>query len=97
VAGGSRARSERAAWARAEAIVRMLSNWLAEHDIFSDEEAGEPRHKVLEQLSRFERLAAERRSELGLSPTAKAKLRKDLAAGTEDLAEAFAKLHGEDS
>lgn len=65
------------AWLRCEAKVRLLACWLHENgDI--DLETNEPRPAVAEQ-ARWERLAAERRRDLGLDPLSRIKLESDFA------------------
>lgn len=65
------------AWARAEAVVNRLASWLAEVGILDDE--GKPRH-ALQELGRFERQAAERRADLGLTPASRARIERDLSS-----------------
>jgi hypothetical protein len=88
------------AWARAEAAVRLIWEWLAERDLMtaltelttSTEEEGKDgggvvrrkattRHvgSVLEALRKYETLAMNLRSKLGLDPAAAARVGRDLA------------------
>lgn len=59
------------AWARAEARVQLLSEWLDEHGPLAED--GTPR-PALAALYQFERLAAEARSRLGLDPLSRSRL-----------------------
>ena len=79
------------AWARAEARVLLLTEWLADRPPTE----GKPM-PALEQLRQWESTAAAARTRLGLDPTSRAKLLKDLAvtsamggnrSGLESLAE----------
>lgn len=65
------------AWARAEAKVQLLDEWLQEHGVIDD--AGRV-HPALNALATFERLAAEHRRALGLDPSSRVKLAAHLAA-----------------
>lgn len=87
------------AWARAEAAVRLIWEWLAERDLMTaltelttsneieDREGSSVRRKattrhvgsVLEALRKYETLAMNLRSKLGLDPAAAARVGRDLA------------------
>ncbi len=67
------------AWAR----VQLISEWLDEHGPLDDD--GTPR-PALDALHRFERLAADARSRLGLDPLSRARLGRDVTAAKFDLA-----------
>ena len=75
------------AWGRAEAQVRLLDTYLAEHGPLDGK--GKPRPAV-DLLLRYEALAARHRDALGLSPLARAKLGRDVAAQQFDLARIWA-------
>lgn len=64
------------AWGRAEASVSLLAEWLGQHGLIDDD--GKPRPAV-EALLKFERLALEHRGRLGLDPTSRAKLEREMA------------------
>lgn len=59
------------AWARAEARVALLEDWLIDHALVDGE--GEPLG-VLKLMARLERLAADLRARLGLDPRSHAEL-----------------------
>ncbi len=81
--------AEVAAWAHAEGEARLLRAYVSEHGPLTDD--GEPRG-VLDALHRVETRAAKRRSDLGLSPSAWARLSRDLAAAGPEGAESVAEL-----
>jgi hypothetical protein len=64
------------AWARAEASLELLAEWVDENGLLDD--AGRPQPWV-STLLRFERLAASHRTRLGLDPASRAKLEHELA------------------
>jgi hypothetical protein len=64
------------AWARAEASVSLIAEYLDEHGLLGED--GRPRPAV-ETLLKFERLATTHRSRLGLDPSARARLERELA------------------
>ncbi|GAA2181957.1 hypothetical protein GCM10009847_25640 [Leucobacter tardus] len=61
-----------ASWGDAEARAALLRSYLDEHGMFGDD--GDPRDKLLTQLDRFERRAADARQRLGLDPRSEAEL-----------------------
>lgn len=69
------------AWARAEARVQLLDEYLSEHGFL--DEKGNLRPAV-DGLLRSERIAAELRARLGLDPRARAKLERDLSVSIRD-------------
>lgn len=71
------------AWARAEARVQLLSEYIDEHGPL--EADGTPR-PALDALHRFERLASEARARLGLDPLSRARLGRDVTSAQFDLA-----------
>lgn len=81
------------AWARAEARVLLISEWLDEHGPL--DESGDPR-PALAALLQFERLASTGRSRLGLDPLSRAQLGRDVAAQNLDLARLYAQMDNED-
>lgn len=66
-----------AAWSRAEAQAQLVFDWVDRHGVIGED--GKPTVS-LDWLIRFERLAAEQRARLGLDPTSRVRLEKDLAA-----------------
>lgn len=79
------------AWAVAETRAAMLRAELDERGIVDDD--GTPRESLLKWLHTAERRAAEERKALGLDPTARARLERDVAAaalGRFDLEAALA-------
>lgn len=78
-----------AAWSRAEAQVQLVMAWLDHHGLLDD--GGEPR-RAATYLLRLEASAAHRRSELGLTPTAFAKLLASLEGRPEAAGEREAML-----
>lgn len=82
-------------WARAEARCQLVSEWLWDNggDI---EPNGEVR-KAAEYLRRWEAQALKHREQLGLSPLARARMGRDVAAGRVDMARVMAELEAEES
>lgn len=92
------------AWARTEARVQLVSEWLLENggDLFDDDvEISESGTEVIEVgrvraaakfLARLEATALRQRVELGLTPLSRARLGRDVAAAKVDLAQMFADL-----
>jgi hypothetical protein len=72
------------AWGRAEARVQLLTEFLDEQGVLGDE--GNPR-PLLDKLRDWERSAESLRSRLGLDPTSRARLERDLSASARDLRE----------
>lgn len=88
------------AWARAEAQVQLLSEYLAARgeesgDGVGDLEADRVRSAYL-LLHRAETRATTQRTRLGLDPLSRARLGKDVAAGQLDTARLFAELEKRD-
>lgn len=81
-------------WARAEARIQLLEEWLAEHAdaALSLDHEGEVMAAV-KLLERVERRAVTLRSRLGLDPLSRARLGRDVAAQQVDLARYFAEQH----
>lgn len=69
------------AWARAEAGVERVGAWLDVHGML--DENGQPRPAVT-TLLRLERLATTHRKRLGLDPTSRAALQRELASSRGD-------------
>lgn len=80
------------AWARAEARVQLLTEWIDEHGLLDED--GKPRGAA-DLLIRCERLAAEGRARLGLDPLSRARLGRDVTAAQVDLAQLLAALDRE--
>lgn len=76
------------AWARTEARIQLVSEWLQAHggDLETD---GEVR-SAARLLNELEASATRSRSSLGLDPLSRARLGKDIAAQTVDLARLYA-------
>jgi hypothetical protein len=77
-------------WARAEAKVRLVSEYLDREGILDEE--GTPR-PAADLLVRLERQAADARGRLGLDPLSRARLGKDVAGAQFDLARLWAAEH----
>lgn len=75
------------AWARTEARVQLLVEWLAERGDLDDTGAVRP---ASELLTRLEARAESLRARLGLDPLSRARLGRDTAAGMVDLARLWA-------
>jgi len=76
------------AWARAEARVQLLEEYLADRGgVLNDKGEPVPATVLLDQC---ERRAGKLRNELGLTPLARARLGRDVAAQTVDLARLWA-------
>lgn len=81
------------AWARCEARVQLVTEWLMDHgDDVNEKGEVVP---AAEYLRRWEAQALKHRERLGLDPLARAKLGKDLAASV-DVARLLADLDDED-
>ena len=63
-------------WARAEARCDLLAEYLEREGLLDDK--GKPR-PAADLAARYERVAADARSKLGLDPTSRARLERDLA------------------
>jgi len=72
------------AWARAEARVQLLTEWLADHGEGVDDEGNVA--PVLAALRLWEVRAANARSRLGLDPLSAARLGRDVTAAEIDMA-----------
>lgn len=82
------------AWARTEARVQLVSEWLMDHggDLVDTEgEAGAVR-SAAKHLNRLEAHAQKLRAELGLTPLSRARLGRDVAATKVDVAQLLADL-----
>jgi Phage terminase, small subunit len=75
------------AWARAEARIQLLSEFLAERGDLDDDGSVRP---AADLLTRLETQAAGLRSRLGLDPLSRARLGRDVAASQVDLARLWA-------
>lgn len=73
------------AWARAEARVQLLEEYLMARDVLGLDAEGEV-SGAAKLLLRYEASAERARDRLGLSPLARARLGRDVAAATVDLA-----------
>jgi hypothetical protein len=71
-----------AAWSRVEGQTRLVAAYVAEKGPL--DQGGKPRPAV-DLLVRLERLAADLRGRLGLDPSSRARIERDLAAGVRDL------------
>lgn len=78
------------AWARCEAKVQLITEWLADRGGDMDEE-GEVRSAAL-LLEKVERRGESLRARLGLDPLSRARLGRDVAAGSVDVARLMAAL-----
>lgn len=78
------------AWARAEAKVQLLTEWLMDRGGDLDED-GEVRSAAA-LLERVERRAVTLRARLGLDPLSRAKLGRDVAAGSLSVAQLMSML-----
>lgn len=74
-------------WARAEARLQLVSEWLDENGLLDAK--GRPRPAAA-LVVKLERQAQEARDRLGLSPLARARLGRDVAGARFDLARAWA-------
>lgn len=77
------------AWARAEAKVQLLTEWLMDRTDLDDEGEVRPAAELLEKV---ERRAESLRARLGLEPLSRARLGRDVAAGSVDVARLMAAL-----
>jgi hypothetical protein len=77
-----------AAWARAEARIQLVSDWLADRGGDIDD-AGQVRPAVA-LLNRLEARAESLRGRLGFDPLSRARLGRDVAAASLDLASLWA-------
>lgn len=75
-------------WARLEAKSELLHRWLDEHGMV-DKETGKVRDAA-RVLTTYENSANKLRAELGMTPLARAKLKRDTAATQVDLAQIMA-------
>lgn len=75
------------AWARCEARVQLLAEWLADRGDLDDDGDVRP---AADLLTRLETQAAGLRARLGLDPLARARLGRDVAASRLDLAKLWA-------
>lgn len=73
-----------AAWARVEARLGRLDEWLVGRGLLDED--GTPRPAVTRLLDRFETQAANLRARLGLDPLSRARLGRDVTAAQVDLA-----------
>lgn len=78
------------AWARAEAQVQLLDEYLQEMGSID----GDVPRPLLETFRHFMRLAADARSRLGLDPMSRAKLGRDVTSASVDLAALMAEANG---
>lgn len=76
------------AWARTEARIELLEEWLDEHGMV-DDETGQVRGAA-NLLARFETQAARQRERLGMDPLSRAKIRQMTASTQVDLAQLMA-------
>jgi len=70
-----------------EARLRLLDEWLAEHGVLDAK--GKP-HPAVDLALKMERLAIEQRSQLGLTPSSAARLGRNIAGASVDLARLMA-------
>jgi hypothetical protein len=81
------------AWARAEARVRLISDWVDGMDMEQAAASGQGRTSPFELLRKWETTASGHRARLGLDPVAAARLGKDVAQGRQaDAAAALTKM-----
>ena len=81
------------AWARTEARVQLLSEWLADRGDLDD--AGDVR-PAADLLTRLEARAESLRARLGFDPLSRARLGRDTVAAEFDLARIWAAESGDD-
>lgn len=86
------------AWAQTEARIQLIREWLAEqggdlHD--TPEELGAVRSAAA-FVVKLETMAARARADLGLTPSARARLGRDTAAGQVDVAKLMAVLSAQE-
>lgn len=77
------------AWARAEARVQLLEEWLMSRGSVGVDAEGEVQGAA-KLLTRYEASAARARQALGLDPLSRARLGKDVAAAEVDMAKLMA-------
>jgi hypothetical protein len=82
-------------WARAQARVELLTEWLEDHDSSGVDDDGDVL-PVLTALRMWEVRAANALSKLGMDPMSAARLGRDRAAGAADLARVMQELHRRD-
>ena len=83
------------AWGRVEARIQLMSEWLAEHG--GDLTAEGSVRPAAAELTRLEVRAESMRSRLGLDPTSRARLGRDVAAQSLDLARLWAAQEAQDA
>lgn len=71
------------AWARAEAKVQLISDWVDGMAMAEAAASGQGRTSPFELLRKWETTAAGHRARLGLDPVAAARLGKDIAQGRQ--------------
>lgn len=76
-------------WARSEARLSLLDEYLEEHGQLDEE--GNPR-PALEMLRKFESIASNERSRLGLDPLSRMRLMQGGAAASVDMARLMAQV-----
>lgn len=82
------------AWARAEARCQLVTEWLMDNG--GDIAAGGEVRAPAEYLRRWENQALKHREQLGLSPLARARMGRDVAARSVDMAKVMAELEAEE-
>jgi hypothetical protein len=81
------------AWARAEARVQLIDEWVSTMSMEQAAQSGQGRTSPLELLRKWETTAAGHRARLGLDPVSAARLGKDIAQGRQaDAATALTKM-----
>jgi len=76
------------AWARTEARVQLLAEWLADRGDLDD--VDDTVRPAADLLTKLEARAESMRAKLGLDPLSRARLGRDTAAGAVDLARVWA-------
>jgi hypothetical protein len=79
------------AWGRAEARCQLIVEWLEDKASIGIDSDGEELG-ALRALARFEQRAMAMRSRLGLDPLSRARLGRDVAAGSVDMAKLMERL-----
>ena len=79
------------AWARVEARVQLVSTWLADHEGDIDDEGNV--RPAADLLTKLDAQALKHRERLGLDPLARARLGRDVAASSADIAQLLTRLN----
>lgn len=82
-------------WARAEARIQLVTEWLA--DVGGDIAPNGEVRPSAEYLRRWEAQALKHREQLGLTPLSRARMGRDVAAGSVDMARIMSELEAEEA